>query len=104
MLKSRPKRYFSRMKLASKLVLLLFVLFIATPTIVSVIEKTTDTSYFFSMSEEEQTHKEVKADVKDHHYHFTDWPVKRSSIIVFENLSKHGNVSGTIFIPPPELV
>lgn len=104
MLKSRSKRYFSRMKLASRLVLLLFVLFIATPTIVSVIEKTTDTSYFYSMSEEEQTHKEIKGEVKEHDYHFTEWPVNRSAIIVFENLSKHDNVSGTIFIPPPELV
>ncbi len=41
------------MKLMSKIVLFIFVLFLATPTIVAAIDETVDTSYFFNMSEEE---------------------------------------------------
>jgi len=92
------------MKFAARLVLLMFMLFIATPTIVSVIEKSTDTSIFFSMSEEELSHKEIKADFKEHTYHFVDLSGQTSGLILFENLSKHDNVAATIFIPPPEQV
>ena len=92
------------MKLVTRLVLLMFVLFISTPTIVSVIKKNVDTSYFYSMSEEELTHKEIKADVKDQTYHLVDLSGRASGLILFENLSKHDNVSATIFIPPPEQV
>lgn len=92
------------MKLLTKLVLLMFVLFISTPTIVSVIEKNVDTSCFYSMSEEELTHKEIKAHFNEHSYHFIDLSGQTSGLILFENLSKHDNVASTIFIPPPEQV
>jgi hypothetical protein len=92
------------MKIATKLVLLMFMLFISTPTIVSVIKKNVDTSYFYSMSEEELSHKEVKAHFKEHTFHFIDLSGQTSSLILSENLSKHDNVSATIFIPPPEQV
>ena len=92
------------MKLATRLVLLMFMLFIATPTIVSVIKKSSDTSVFFSMSEEELAHKEVKAHFKEFTFHFVDLSGQTSGLILFENLSKHDNVAATIFIPPPEQV
>lgn len=92
------------MKSAARLVLLMFVFFIATPTIVSLIEKNTDTSYIYSMSEEELSHKEVKAEVREHHYHFVDLSGRTSGLILFENLSRHDNIASTIFIPPPEQV
>jgi len=90
------------MKFAARLVLVMFVLFISTPTIVSVIKKSVDTSYFYSMSEEEHAHKEIKADFHEHTYHFVDLSGQTSSLILSENLSRHDNVSATIFIPPPE--
>ena len=93
------------MRFAANLVLFLFMLFIATPTIVSVIEKSTDTSYFFNMTEEELSHKEIKADfAHNQHYDFVDLSGNTSSLISYENLSKHDNVATTIFIPPPEQV
>ncbi len=92
------------MKFVTRLVLLMFVLFISTPTIVSVIKKNVDTSYFYSMSEEELAHKEIKADFTEHTYHFVDLSGQTSGLILFENLSKHDNVASTIFIPPPEQV
>jgi hypothetical protein len=90
------------MKSAASLVLLMFVFFISTPTIVSLIEKSTDTTIFYSMSEEELSHKEIKADFRITEYHFIDLSGQNSSLILSENLSKHDNVSATIFIPPPE--
>jgi hypothetical protein len=93
------------MKILSKVVLLLFMIFLATPTVVSVIEKKLDTSIFFSFAEEEvhKEVKEIKADLDKFDYPFIQLAFKTSKIIS-ENLSKHDNVSDEIFSPPPELV
>jgi hypothetical protein len=56
------------------------------------------------MSEEELSHKEIKADLKITEYRFIDLSGQTSSLILSENLSKHDNVSTAIFIPPPEQV
>lgn len=92
------------MKLLANLFLVVFITFLSTPTIVSLIEKKTDTSYFYSMSEEEQVHKEIKAELKQIDYTVTFFQVSKSSLILSENLSKHDNIASTIFIPPPEQV
>lgn len=77
--------------------------FLATPTIVSVIEKSVDTSIFYSFSEEEKAHKEVKVvlnfDVVNTPAYFSNI---NSSLIHSENLSKHDKISSTILIPPPD--
>ena len=95
------------MKYLSSIVLLLFVTFLSTPTIVTLIEKHTDISTFYSFSEEEiyKEVKEIKANLKEEsHIELTDWNNPKDINIVFENLSKHDNVFATIFSPPPELV
>jgi hypothetical protein len=93
------------MKFAVKLVLIIFITFLSTPTIVSLIDKHNDTSYFYGMSEEEQSHKEIKAEFKfDESFEFINLPTPKSCLILSENLSKHDNISSTIFIPPPEQV
>ena len=93
------------MKSAVKIVLFLFFVFLATPTVVSVIKKNCDTSGFYSMSEEELAHKEVKAEYKfTHDIEFVNLASFNSALILSENLSRHDNVSAKIFIPPPELV
>jgi len=86
--------------------LLIFVVFLSTPTIVGLIEKSCDTSIFYSMSEEEHAHQKViKAEVKsDICFTIAEIPQNTSSLILSENLSKHDNVSSSIFIPPPEQV
>ena len=91
------------MKIAARLTLLLFVVFLATPTVVSVIKKTSDTSCFFSMTEEEQS-KEIKADFKhEEPFRIHAVPLAVSSPIISENLSHHDNVSAAVFLPPPEM-
>jgi len=92
------------MKLIARFFLFLFIAFLSTPTIIKLIEKSTDTSIFYSMSEEEHAKKEVKNLV-----YFvpsvSTFELKKTavrSLILSENLSKHDNVSRSIFTPPPD--
>jgi hypothetical protein len=93
------------MKMMAKLLLFVFITFLATPTIVSVIKKGADTSVFYSFSEEEKAHKEIKAIF---YFDIVNAPVLLSSLnsglIHSENLSKHDKIASKIFIPPPEQV
>lgn len=93
------------MKIMAQILLFVFITFLVTPTVISVIEKSADTSLFYSFSEEEKSHKEVKAvfnfDVVSPIVH--SLPLN-SSLIHSENLSKHDKIASKIFIPPPEQV
>ncbi|MES2239972.1 MAG: hypothetical protein V4497_06895 [Bacteroidota bacterium] len=92
------------MKLIARFFLFLFIAFLSTPTIVKLIEKSSDTSIFYSMSEEEHAKKEVK-NLVFMDTEATTFVLKRSvvkSLILSENLSKHDNVSRSIFTPPPD--
>lgn len=93
------------MKFIASIFLFLFIAFLSTPSIVTMIEKPCDTSLFFSLSEEEHTQKEVKNFV-----YYTDiefgpllGKYNKSSLILSENLSKHDKISTSIFSPPPNL-
>ena len=95
------------MKFAVKIVLFLFICFLSVPTIVTMIEKNTDISVFYSFAEEELTKhaKEVKAELKN--TYTTELPAFSSTSknkIISENLSKHDKVLEEIFSPPPELI
>jgi len=93
------------MKIAVKLVLFVFFAFLSTPTIVSLIEENTDISIFYSSAELEDMQKEVKLEFKFDTFSFAFFnQPKLSSLILSENLSKHDNISTSIFIPPPDLV
>jgi hypothetical protein len=93
------------MKFTVKIIIFMFFIFLSTPTIVSLIEKNTDISFFYSSADLEDMHKEVKLEFKfdTFSYAFFNLP-KKSSLILSENLSKHDNISTSIFIPPPDLV
>lgn len=94
------------MKFFARLFLFVFVVFLSTPTVVTLIQKNTDTSLFYSFAEEEihKELKEVKAELKQQFdYPFLDLKIKQTTIIS-ENLSKHDNVAAEIFSPPPELI
>ena len=95
------------MKFIASIILILFVTFLSTPTVVSLIQKSTDISMFYSFAEEEihKELKEVKAEIKQSFdYPFSDTTIKENLTIISENLSKHDNVSEEIFSPPPELI
>jgi hypothetical protein len=93
------------MKITAQILLFVFITFLITPTIVSVIKKSADISVFYSFSEEEKTHKEIKAVFNSD---VVIAPVNLSQLdsdlIQSENLSKHDKISSKIFIPPPEQV
>ena len=99
---------FVTMKTIAQLLLFVFITFLVTPTIVSVIEKSADFSTLYDYSEKEQSQKEIK-DIKivfdfgiaysPDEFYFLD-----SSLIHSDNLSKHDKISSKIFIPPPEQV
>ncbi|MWB96142.1 hypothetical protein GON26_17405 [Flavobacterium sp. GA093] len=94
------------MKLIARILLFLFVAFLSTPAIVTTIKKSSNTSMFFSCSEEELGHKELKAAVYPSIFeHELVLPVyTESKLIVSENIVKLDNISPSIFAPPPNLV
>lgn len=79
----------------------MFVSFLATPTIVSVINKSCDTSFFYSVSEEELSHKAVKEHKLQLHTGYIFKLQKLSTEIISENMLKHDNITFIIFSPPP---
>ncbi len=95
------------MKLIAKFILFVFVTFLTTPTVVTLIEKSTDVSMFYSFAEEENHKdlKEIKADLRlNFDYPFMGLVEHQNSKIISENLTRHDNIAEEIFIPPPELV
>ena len=91
------------MRPVTYIILFLFITFLATPTIVSVINKSCDTSNFYSMSEEELTHKAVN-DFKlqvDSKVDFFKLAKLSNSVIISENRVKHDAITPAIFSPPP---
>lgn len=100
-------RIFAQMKILVKIVLLFFVTFLSTPTIVSMIDNDdTDISMFYSCAEEEIQKEllEVKAHTQSEFKLVVFTKAKKSSEIKSENLQRHDNVFEEIFSPPPELV
>lgn len=93
------------MKFIVQFLLIVFVTFLSTPTIVSVIKKSKDTSYFYAMSEEEHAHKEIKVECSvEEPLTLCIFPLPTSSLIPSKNVAKHDAIASTIFIPPPEQV
>jgi len=95
------------MKLIAQFILFIFVAFLTTPTIVTLIENNTDISLFYSFDEEEN-HKDLKEIKADLRIAFDD-PIiglqeHQNSKIISENLTRHDNNAEEIFIPPPQLV
>jgi hypothetical protein len=93
------------MKLTARIFLFLFIVFLATPTVVTMVKKSCDTSRFFSLSEEEHTQKEIKVFTRYDEIQvvFLISKNNKSILILSENLSKHDNVTASIFSPPPDL-
>lgn len=94
------------MNILAKILLLLFLSFLSTPTIVTLIEKKSDISSFYSFSEEE-IQKDIKInDFLGHecNYIFEIFPQLININIISENLSKHDSILEEIFSPPPELI
>lgn len=92
------------MKLLVNILLLIFLSFLATPTIVSLIQDDVDVSVAYNLNEEE-VHKElqeIKAGPNEFTFFFLMKELKTKSQINTEYLLRHKLVFGDIFLPPPE--
>lgn len=84
-----------------------FITFLSTPTIISLIDKEVDTSYFYTMCEEEEENNvcfdEIKSvassDLTNFFFHSTN----SSNVSIETNLS-FTNLAHQIFSPPPDIV
>ena len=78
---------------------------ISAPTLVSLIEKKGDISFFYDNSETEDFQKELKTEFIFETFTFVVFiPQKKSSKILSDNLSKHDNISQKIIILPPDTI
>lgn len=96
------------MKIKVQIVLILFLSFLATPTVLSVINEDIDTSYFYNMAEEEENHvsfNEIK--MLPAFFSIPDYlkfsHLKDNNFNVIDNL-KVKKLSANIFLPPPEFI
>jgi uncharacterized membrane protein len=93
------------MKKIARILLLVFVVTLVTPTIVCAVEQDADTSSVFSMSEEEQALKDSKVIFYNSNIFNSIFLSKeQTQPILSNNVLKHDDVALGIFIPPPELV
>lgn len=99
------------MKSFAKIVLFLFCVFLVTPTVVSVIKNSTDTSYFYTLNEEERTpsnpiqeeeHKIIPTFCCQQSF-LVITIEKRNNFSIIENLS-YKLLATSLNLPPPELV
>lgn len=93
------------MKKIARILLLVFVVTLITPTIVCAVEQDVDTSSVFSMSEEEQALKDSKVIFYNSiTFNGVFLSQEQNQPILSNNVLKHDDVALGIFIPPPELV
>ena len=93
------------MKFVVKLLIVFFLTFLSAPTIVSLMEKNSDISFFYDNSETEEFQKELKTEFIFVSYAFIVFnPQKKSCKILSENLCKHDDISKKIVIPPPDTI
>lgn len=99
---------FANMKTITQLCLVLFLAFLVTPTVVSMVKKDADLSLVYNFAEEEENHKYSKEIPAEYAFSDADdlqfiMPEVASTISLFHSL-KHDSVSSQIFSPPPEQV
>lgn len=96
------------MKWATKIVLLLFFLFLATPTIVKFVDSTIDVSYFYNMAEEEENHScfnEIKMVAYALPQLVFNFSIVNKPTSIFSSAKIYStSILVNIFLPPPELI
>lgn len=96
------------MKLFVKIVLVLFVAFIAMPTVVCIVDKEVDTAYFYNTTEEEENLssfneiKMVQQSVEFFSNIFKE-PIQKKTFISFDECV-NCKFSSSILLPPPEVI
>lgn len=93
------------MKIIARGFLFLFISFLSMPVIVTVIEKSSNTSMFFNISEEEHVKKEVKnfTYFTAHNSPFLVESISTTVVKYFNIVSKYDQILRIIFSPPPNI-
>jgi len=93
------------MKIIVKLLIVFFLTFLSAPTIVSIIEKKGDISFFYDNSETEDFQKDLKTEFIFESFTYIVFnPQKKSNKILSDNSSKLDTISMKIVIPPPDTI
>jgi hypothetical protein len=93
------------MKIIVKFLIVFFLTFLSTPTIISLVEKKEAISFSYDNSESDEFQKELKTDFIFTSLTYPLFNVKKKSItILSENLNKHDAISKKIVIPPPDTI
>ena len=97
---------FVGMKALVSIALFLFISFLATPTIVSLLDDNSDVSVCYSFNEEEiqKELQEIKAVSSQFTFSCFIETIKKSSKITSNNLRRHKSVFGDVFFQPPEVI
>lgn len=91
------------MKFIARILLFLFIAFLLVPTILTLIEKSSKSSLFFDVSEEEH----VKKEVVNSYYTNLFEPIIlmqkniETAVVHFEGFSRYDKILKIIFSPPP---
>jgi hypothetical protein len=95
------------MKLLVSTLLLLFMIYLSTPTVLMLIEKNANVSLNYDLSDEEnqKENKEFNSDFTlKAQFELVTFNSILPKIIFSENEAKHDAISEEIFIPPPKLI
>lgn len=95
------------MKILANIAVALFTFFLATPTLVFILSDKDDMQVNVVCSAEEEVYKDIK-EVKAGPglvFEFNTFtPAIITKGILSENLQRHDNVFGDIFLPPPDVI
>jgi hypothetical protein len=94
------------MRITVSVVLFLFLSFIAMPTIMGCFNDDSDMSLVFSMSEEEESHKNIsiKEALKSTKLVISfQFIPKKNKNLIFKNQVQYDSILDEIFSPPPEI-
>ncbi len=96
------------MEFLCKIILYVFIFFLATPTIISFVEGDVDTSAFYNLSEEEHTSNaftEIKTIPANYSIPLTiDFEGFQKVKFSIFNEAKISSITPNVFLQPPELV
>jgi hypothetical protein len=93
------------MKFIARIFLFVFIAFLLMPTILTLIEKTSKTSLFLDVSEEEHVKKEV---INSYYTNLIESTILMQKTIEtaaasFEGFSRYDKILKIIFSPPPNI-
>ena len=96
------------MKFLSTTFLFLFIAFLATPTLIGIVDDQIDTSYFYNLSEEEESHAsfdELNFSPTTSYFfiNFYTSKLEKLNVLVVHDLS-FDNIAHQIFSPPPNFI